>query len=90
MFLLFILLLCFNIIVSILSGISNIFLNIFTIIFGFLFIYQLITRTYTTLDFIGVLILFVFLGLIRIIIAFFPTTLGMINRQIGKGLGFWF
>lgn len=90
MFLLLILLFCFNIIVSILSGLSNVFLNIFTTIFGFLFIYQLITRPYTTLDFIGVLILFLFLGLIRIIISFFPTTLGMINRQINRGLAFWF
>lgn len=79
-----------NIIVSILSGLGNMFLNLIMGAFGILFIYQLITRSNSIYDFLGVFLLFLFLGLIRILLLFFPTALAIISGQIGKNLAFWF
>jgi hypothetical protein len=79
-----------NIIVSILGGLGNIFLNIIMGIFGILFIYQLVTTSNTIYDYLGIILLFLFFGFVKIILAFFPTTLGIISGQIGRGLAFWF
>lgn len=86
----FVIILGLNIIVSILGGLSNAFINILMAIFGILFIYQLFTTSNSIYDYLGILLLFIFFGLVKIIIAFFPTTLGIISGQIGKGLAFWF
>lgn len=86
----FVIILGLNIIVSILGGLSNIIINILMGIFGILFVYQLFTTSNSIYDYLGILLLFIFFGLVKIIIAFFPTTLGIISGQIGKGLAFWF
>lgn len=86
----FVIILGLNIIVSILGGLSNVFINVLMGIFGVLFIYQLFTASNSIYDYLGILLLFIFFGLVKIIIAFFPTVLEIISGQIGKGLAFWF
>lgn len=89
-FILIIPLIILNLVISMFAGFSSMILNLFTGLFGIIFIYQLFTRTQTFYSILSALLLFLFFGAINLILMFFPTTISLITKQMGKGLAFWF
>lgn len=79
-----------NLFVSIFTGIANGILGLISGIFGIIFLYQLLTQTQDFYSITGALLLFMFFGALSLILAFFPATISMLSRKLGKGIAFWF
>lgn len=90
MLILIIPLIILNLAISIFVGLGSVILNLFTGLFGLIFIYQLFTRIQTFYSILSALLLFLFFGAINLTLMFFPTTISLITKQMGKGLTFWF